>query len=159
MAKRAPNPSPERGCSTFVTESTYDAGLGVRAGGDIVSSVITTDAFDVLARRAVRAFALLAIPALAVVATPAMADVPEGWSNPAEVDNLEALLLLGAVPLLIFVAIAVAVYIPSMIRGERLLPDHGAGDSEWLGGPRQGARELPAADREDSRAGGASGSW
>ena len=65
---------------------------------------------------------------------------------------------LGA-PLLLFVLIALAVYLPAMIRGERLLPDHSGGEAQWIGGPRQGVAELPAADGEDSRAGGASGSW
>ena len=57
------------------------------------------------------------------------------------------------------VVIAVAVYLPSMIRGERLLPDHSGGEAQWIGGPRQGAAELPAPDGDDSRAGGASGQW
>lgn len=142
-----------------MTEPTYDAAKRPDAGGDIVGAVITTDAFAVLARRVVRALAVLAVPALALSVAPAFADVPEGWSDPAEVDNLQALLILGGIPLLLFVVIAVAVYVPAMIRGERLLPDHGAAESEWLGGPRQGAKELPPADREHAGAGGASGSW
>ena len=61
--------------------------------------------------------------------------------------------------MLLFLLIAVAVYLPAMVRGERLLPDHSAGEPQWIGGPRQGVAELPAPDGADSRAGGASGRW
>ena len=61
--------------------------------------------------------------------------------------------------LLLFALIAVAVYLPAMVRGEKLLPDHSAGEPQWIGGPRQGVAELPAPDGVDSRAGGASGRW
>ena len=101
----------------------------------------------------------MAAATLATLAAPAHADVPEGWSDPDAVDPLQALLVLLGAPLLLFVLIIVAVYIPAMKRGERLLPDHGAGEPQWIGGPRQGTRELPAPDDADSRAGGASGSW
>ena len=37
--------------------------------------------------------------------------------------------------------------------------DTSLGEGQWIGGPRQGVAELPAADGDDSRAGGASGSW
>jgi hypothetical protein len=61
--------------------------------------------------------------------------------------------------LLLFALIALAVYLPAMVRGEKLLPDHSAGEAQWIGGPRQGVAELPAPDGDDSRAGGASGRW
>jgi hypothetical protein len=111
------------------------------------------------ARRAVRATALGAVGALTLLAAPVHADVPLGWSDPDPVEGLHALLLLAGVPLLLFTLIALAVYVPAMVRGERLLPDHGVGETEWIGGPRQGTRELPAPDSEESRAGGASGRW
>ncbi len=98
-------------------------------------------------------------PALALLASPASADVPEGWAPVTDVDTLHALLLLVGGPLLLFVLIAVAVYLPAMIRGEKLLPDHSGGEGQWIGGPRQGVAELPAPDGDDSRAGGASGGW
>jgi len=110
-------------------------------------------------RRLARAAALVPVGALTVLAAPARADVPEGWAEVEPVDRLEALLLLVGGPLLLFVLIVVAVYLPSMRRGEPLLPDHGDGEAQWIGGPRQGTRELPAADDEGSRAGGASGRW
>ena len=126
--------------------------------------VTTTDTPSIASRRIRRAVSALSVPGLAVAAvalTPAAAhaDVPEGWSDPDPVDKLYALLLLGGGPLLLFVLIALAVYVPSMIRGERLLPDHGRPDAQWLGGPHTGASELPAPDDAESRAGGASGSW
>lgn len=106
-----------------------------------------------------RAAVLVSATALTLLAAPANADVPEGWAQVSDVDDLEALALLVGAPLLLFVLIALAVYLPAMVRGEKLLPDHSAGEGVWIGGPRQGVAELPAADNEDSRAGGASGQW
>ena len=99
---------------------------------------------------------------LALLAAPAHADVPAGWGGQDEhvgMDALHALGVLVGAPLLLFVLIALAVYLPAMVRGEKLLPDHSPGEGQWIGGPRQGVAELPAADGDDSRAGGASGSW
>lgn len=104
----------------------------------------------------------MAAASAAVLAAPAHADVPEGWggqTEPATLDPLHTLGLLLGAPLLLFVLIALAVYLPAMVRGEKLLPDHSGGEAQWIGGPRQGVAELPAPDGEGSRAGGASGSW
>lgn len=114
------------------------------------------------ARRAGRLAVLAATPALALLAAPAHADVPEGWGGETtqlEPDLLHALGLYLGAPLLLFVLIALAVFLPAMIRGEKLLPTHEHGEGQWIGGPRQGIAELPAPDGEDSRAGGARGSW
>ncbi len=102
---------------------------------------------------------LATVPALVLLATPAHADMPDGWAPVTDVNDLHALLLLVGGPLLLFVLIVLAVYLPVMVRGEKLLPDHSAGPARWIGGPRQGIAELPAADGDDSRAGGARGSW
>ncbi|WP_297620526.1 hypothetical protein [Nocardioides sp.] len=114
------------------------------------------------ARRVRRAAVLTTAPVLALLAAPASADVPDGWAPVTDVDDLHALLLLVGGPLLLFVLIALAVYLPAMVRGEKLLPDHTGSqhlpEGQWIGGPRQGVAELPAAD-DDSRAGGARGSW
>ena len=113
-------------------------------------------------RRAGRVTALAAGAVLVLLSAPAHADVPEGWggqTQPFELDPLHALGLYLGLPLLLFVLIAVAVYLPVMIRGEKLLPDYSAGEPQWIGGPRQGVAELPAPDGQDSRAGGASGRW
>ena len=114
------------------------------------------------ARRARRVALLAATPALALLATPARADVPEGWGGQDDVSSLDflgALALYAGAPLLLFVLIGLAVYLPAMVRGEKLLPDHSGGEAQWIGGPRQGVAELPAPDGDDSRAGGASGRW
>lgn len=107
-------------------------------------------------RRLTSAAAASVVVALTGLAAPASADVPEGWSNPDDVDMLYALLLLAGVPLLLFVIIAVLTYLPALIRGEKLAP--GAADDQWFGGPRQGAKELePGVQAEET--GGARGTW
>ena len=58
---------------------------------------------------------------LALLATPARADVPGGWggqTEPNQLDPLSALGLFVGAPLLLFALIALAVYLPSMVRGE-----------------------------------------
>jgi len=86
-------------------------------------------------------------------------DVPVGWSNPSEVNMVEALLLLVGVPLLLFILITVAVYLPSLIRGESIAPGQPPVENQWLGGPRTGTAELKGPESEDVDAGGASGRW
>jgi hypothetical protein len=107
-------------------------------------------------RRLARAAAASVVLASAGLAAPASADVPEGWSNPDDVDMLYALLLLGGVPLLLFAGIAVLTYLPALIRGEKLAP--GAADDQWFGGPRQGAKELESGVQAEET-GGARGTW
>ncbi len=94
-----------------------------------------------------------------VLAAPASASPPEFWQRPDEVDNLQAILLLGGVPLLLFVVIGFLVYAPSIIRGERIAPGQPVTENQWLGGPRKSAGELAGPDTDDSQAGGASGRW
>lgn len=96
---------------------------------------------------------------LALLAAPAHADAAEGWGDAADVDALHALLLLGGVPVLLFVLIGLAVYIPAVVRGEDVSPIGGGVENQWIGGPRQGAKELPAGESEPSETGGARGSW
>ncbi|KRF07684.1 hypothetical protein ASG88_02355 [Nocardioides sp. Soil777] len=107
-------------------------------------------------RRLTSAAAAAVVVALTGLAVPASADVPEGWSNPDDVDMLYALLLLGGVPLLLFAGIAVLTYLPALIRGEKLAP--GAADDQWFGGPRQGAKELESGVQAEET-GGARGTW
>jgi hypothetical protein len=114
------------------------------------------------ARRTGRATAVAAGAVLALLSAPAHADVPVGWGGQTEHNQLDFLHTLGlfvGIPLLLFALLALAVYLPSMVRGEKLLPDYSAGEPQWIGGPRQGVAELPAPDGVDSRAGGASGRW
>lgn len=86
-------------------------------------------------------------------------DVPVGWSEPDDVNMLHAVLLLGGVPLLLFIVISVAAYVPSLIRGERIAPGQPPVENQWLGGPRTGTAELKGPESEDTQAGGASGRW
>lgn len=99
---------------------------------------------------------IIAASALAAVVP---MDVPEGWSNPSDVNVVEALLLLGGIPLLLFIAITVAVYAPSVVRGERIAPGQAPVENQWIGGPRTGTAELKGRESEDAEAGGASGRW
>lgn len=101
----------------------------------------------------------MSAPVVAVLAAPAHADVPEGWAPTESVNGLQAVVFFVGGPVLLFVLIALAVYLPAMIRGERLLPDHSGGEAQWLGGPRSGTRELTSAAHDETRTGGASGSW
>ena len=135
--------------------------MAVGRGGDIVGAVIKHEMpRSRRAMRAVVAFGALALTfSAALLAAPAQADVPEGWSDPDEVDRLHALLYLGGIPILLFLVIVVAVYVPAMIRGERLLPDHTGAEAQWLGGPDQAATQLPAHEAAKSPTGRASGSW
>jgi hypothetical protein len=101
---------------------------------------------------------LLALAGLAL-AGPAAADTPEGWPEEESIDMLQMLLVLGGIPLLVFVVVFVLVFGPSLARGESL---PGAGhepEDQWIGGPRKTAGELAAPDAEGSKAGGAGGSW
>ena len=87
-------------------------------------------------------------------------DTPIGWSeNPVDVNMVEALLLLGGVPLLLFLAITVAVYVPSLVRGEPITPGAPPVENQWLGGPRTGTAQLSAPTAGDTETGGASGRW
>ena len=93
------------------------------------------------------------------LAAPASAEASEGWPASEPVDMLHAVLLLAGVPILLFVAIASAVYVPALVRGERIAPGAAPVHNQWLGGPRKSAGELAGPDGATSEAGGASGRW
>ena len=118
---------------------------------------MTNSTFVRRAAVAATAASALALPLL--IAAPAAAEVPEGWSDPDAVSPLHALLVLGAIPLGLFVLIVLAVYVPALARGERLAPGAPSIENQWLGGPRKSAGELAGPDTEESRAGGASARW
>lgn len=80
--------------------------------------------------------------------------VPEGWSDPAAVDALRALLVYVGYPALLFAAITLLVLLPRLAKGAASGPDH-----EWFGGPRKSGDELAGPDGDDSKAGGASARW
>jgi hypothetical protein len=118
-------------------------------------------------RRAAHVLAL--VPALLVTsaAGAALADTPESWQDGPHVSALYILLVLGGIPLALFVVITLLVYLPSMRKGEQYSPGEvWRGEPEWFGGPREG---LEAADRTAPPAvtdggsgpsrGGTSGRW
>jgi hypothetical protein len=58
----------------------------------------------------------------AAVAGPASAAVPDGWSNPSDVNPLHMLALLLFIPVGAAVVISLVVLLPGVLRGEGLLP-------------------------------------
>lgn len=87
-------------------------------------------------------------------------DVPVGWGEPTDVNMVNAGLILFGIPLLLFVLIAIAVYLPSALRGEPLAPGAHPVEDQWLGGPRTGTAELGSGEpAEADDTGGASGRW
>ena len=88
-------------------------------------------------------------------------DVPVGWGGDQDrdVNMVHALLILGGIPLLLILAITLAVYVPSLLRGERIAPGQPPVENQWIGGPRTGTAELKGREAEDVDAGGASGRW
>ncbi len=111
-----------------------------------------------LVRRAARSAALLTVPAVALMAGPAHASfIPEGWAEPTSVDPLHLMLIIGFAPIGLALVIALLAAAPALARGRGSVTP--ASEGTWIGGPRSGTDELPAADGEESRAGGASGSF
>ncbi len=108
---------------------------------------------------AVTSGAALLTVASALLAGPASAEVPEGWPEPPSIDGLFVVGVLVAVPILLAVVIVVLVYLPAMMRGERVAPGAPSIEDQWLGGPRKSTGELAGPDSTDSQAGGASGRW
>jgi hypothetical protein len=98
-------------------------------------------------------------------AGPAAADIPDGWSDPAPVPPLHFLLLFVGIPILITLGIFLAVYLPSVVRGESIAPAGAHSDDQWFGGRRDTAQleaaSTPSAQAEDADrdTGGAGGTW
>ncbi len=132
------------------------ATVGPGAGADILTLVTSTAVRRLLAATAA---AGLAMAAILVTAGPASADTPEGWPNEESVDIVEMLLLLGGIPVLVFLAVLAFILGPPLARGESIRPGGTPLETQWLGGPRKSAGELAAPDSDDSKAGGAAGSW
>jgi hypothetical protein len=91
----------------------------------------------------------------------ASADVPEGWSKQPDppVSFLHALLVLGGIPLLVIVLLALAVYLPSIVRGESVAPAGARTGDEWFGGRRDAGVAIEARRGVADDTGGASGHW
>ncbi len=109
---------------------------------------------ETLVRRA--AVTVTAASAIVVTgAVPAMADVPEDWSDPAEVSWLFMLALIVGIPAVLGVIITVLTVLPSMLRGEGLRSETKE-PAEWVGGPSE---DAPLADQNSGETGGASARW
>ena len=107
-------------------------------------------------RRAARVLALA--PALLVTTTAgtALAAPPDSWENPPSVSPLYIILVLGAIPLALFVVITLLVYLPSMRGGGRA--DEGwRGEAEWFGGPREGLEAVDKAEQPRALSDGGAG--
>lgn len=110
-------------------------------------------------RGAVAGLAAGVLVALLAPVAPVAADVPEGWSNPDQVGAGPFLLVLLGAPLALALLIALAVYVPALVRGEKVAPGPTHVEDQWFGGPRPGTRELAGPDDETSQAGGAGARW
>lgn len=103
----------------------------------------------------------------ALLAGPASAEVPVGWGPQEPVDKLHVLGVLVGIPVGLFVLIVAFVYLPSLVRGERVAPGATGPQDQWLGGRRSAgeiaASEPAAATSDDAQVletdGGASARW
>jgi hypothetical protein len=104
------------------------------------------------------------VPGLALgvllLAAPAEARPPSTWDEPRPMSTPELLLVLVGVPILVFLVLALLVYLPSMIRGRNSEPGVAFQErSEWFGGPRKGVGGAPEAPTGAGDKGGASARW
>lgn len=96
----------------------------------------------------------------------AHADTPAAWENAPGVSGFQFLLVLGLLPLTLAAVIALLVYLPMLVSGDKGYRAGQAwrGESEWFGGPRKGvaaADEVTPEQLESGSAatGSASGRW
>ena len=125
---------------------------------------MTRDLNAPVVRRIARAVALTPAALVSVAAAPALADPPDTWAPADKVSPLHVLLVLGAIPLGLFVLITLLVYLPSMVRGQKYQPGLAwRNENEWFGGPSDGvdaAAKAEPAELEGAReSGGTSARW
>jgi hypothetical protein len=129
---------------------------------------VTSEPLNPAVRRTARLLAL--VPAIVVTTAggAAYASPPDSWEDTPNVSPLHVLLLLGVVPLALFVLITLLVMLPSMKRGSSYSPSTvWRGEPEWFGGPTSGTDGLDRAGQPTSAGasptgsehGGASGRW
>jgi hypothetical protein len=112
-----------------------------------------------LYRTLLRTLAVITI-AVALPLASAGAAGAEGWSDPDPVDFMHTLLVLVGVPLLVILLLALAVYVPPIVRGESVAPAGARADDEWFGGRGDAEKALEASKSgSGDETGGASGSW
>ncbi len=114
-----------------------------------------------LLRRLVRAGAVLSGLSVAMLAVPASAAPPQTWDDPESEPLLQTLAFLVGVPLLVIALVTLAVYLPSMMRGQSAEPALAFHDrNEWFGGPRKGLDSGTSVPPEDKGLkGGGSAQW
>ena len=100
---------------------------------------------------------------LGSLAAPALASPPETWQAPDNGSQLGTLLFVVGTPVLVFVVLAILVYLPSMMRRQSSAPGLAFQErAEWFGGPRKGVEGTPApaaATEQQSEKGGAGARW
>jgi hypothetical protein len=87
----------------------------------------------------------------------AVAAPPSSWEDTPHTSALHVLLLLGAVPLALFVIITLLVYLPSMSHRDRA-GEAWRGEPTWFGGPRGGLDAVDKAEQPALSDGRGSGS-
>ena len=136
----------------------------VRPGDGDTIAPVTATVIKHTVRRALTVAAATTglVAATLVLAGPASAEVPIGWGEQEPVDKLFVLGFLVGVPIALFVLIVAAVYLPSLVRGERVAPGATGPEDQWLGG-RRSAGEIAFTPTSDAPAptedGGASARW
>jgi hypothetical protein len=122
---------------------------------------VTIDMKTTLSRPLVRAGAVLGGLSVALVASPASAAPPQTWDDPDQEPLLQTLAFLVGIPLLVIALVWLAVYLPSMMRGQSTEPALAFQErNEWFGGPRKGLDSTTAVSSEDREPkGGASAQW
>jgi hypothetical protein len=73
-------------------------------------------------RRAARLLALTPAILVTGVTGAAFADAPQQWEDSPSVNSARAVLLLGGIPVLLFLLITLLVYLPSMSKGASYHP-------------------------------------
>ncbi len=99
---------------------------------------------------------------LATTAGPALASAPDTWPVEPHVSAWHALLVYLIIPGGLFALITLAVYVPSLARGQKYQPGLAwRNEPEWFGGPGEGvgAAEKDEPAGEDDDRGGASARW
>ncbi len=130
---------------------------------------MTIDTTPPRSRRLSRTAAVTLGLMLGSLAAPALAAPPEAWVEPDNGSMLDQLLFLVGVPVLVFLLLALLVYLPSMMHRQSTEPALAFRDRpEWFGGPRKGVGGASASGPDhagtpdspnSSDKGGASARW
>jgi hypothetical protein len=121
---------------------------------------VRTDKSKSSLRRAARAAVVTLGLMLGAIAAPAFATAPSTWENPDNKPAIDTLLYLLGVPLLVFIAVWVLVYLPSMMRRQSASPSVAFQErSEWFGGPRAGVDPTTETSSDGNEKGGAGAGW